>query len=367
MKKTKKLDIFCKENNKEILLSEWDYERNINNPLNVDYDYSVGVWWKCKNNHSYKRSVISRTCFDLGCIYCNSNDILPIGTKNGCLTVVDIIQNDKCTIYKDYKCQCKCGNNDIILDEFHFVRKKHRYCDAVYDEGKHYNNLWYECGIRIKQKEEKYRKAKRIKESNYEKTLPYTIHESLEIMGIGEDKEYLHKGGRKIYFELRKSYKCRCYLCGKEFLFHYDDFKIRNDEYGYKALDGYYSRAYCNCHEISSFQWRTIDILNKYNVKYRVEVSFEDLYGIGNKNHLRYDFAIFDDDNNIKYLIECQGEQHYKPVAEFGGTKQYEKQRENDELKREYANENNIFLLEIPYTCNTYEKEEKFLKDNNII
>ena len=82
---------------------------------------------------------------------------------------------------------------------------------------------------------------------------------------------------------------------------------------------------------------------------------------------LRYDFAVLDLDNSIKCLIECQGEQHYKPVDEFGGVSQYESQVENDKLKRVYAESQNIPLFEIKYTCNTYEKEIKFLKNAGII
>ena len=73
------------------------------------------------------------------------------------------------------------------------------------------------------------------------------------------------------------------------------------------------------------------------------------------------------DMNNLKCLIECQGEQHYKPAQEFGGINQFENQVKNDELKRTYAKEHNIPLIEIPFTCNTYEKEVKFLKQYNII
>ncbi len=43
----------------------------------------------------------------------------------------------------------------------------------------------------------------------------------------------------------------------------------------------------------------TINIFKEYNVNYKVEVSFDDLIGVGNKNLLRYDFAILDDYNTI--------------------------------------------------------------------
>lgn len=82
---------------------------------------------------------------------------------------------------------------------------------------------------------------------------------------------------------------------------------------------------------------------------------------------LRYDFAVLGSDNSIKCLIECQGEQHYRPVAEFSGVSQYESQVKNDELKHVYAKSHNISLFEIPYICNIYEKEIEFLKAAGII
>lgn len=107
--------------------------------------------------------------------------------------------------------------------------------------------------------------------------------------------------------------------------------------------------------------------MQEHNIKYRVEFSFPDLYGIGNENLLHFDFAIYDSENNIKCLIECQGEQHYKPIKEFGGDIQYEAQVKNDNLKNMYVEKRKILLIEIPYTCNTYEKEINYLKKTGII
>lgn len=100
---------------------------------------------------------------------------------------------------------------------------------------------------------------------------------------------------------------------------------------------------------------------------YRVEVSFPDLYGSSNMNLLRYDFSVLNQDGTIKCLIECQGEQHYQPVDEFGGKSQFEIQKKNDELKRKYAVEHEIKLLEIPYKNKKIEQVKEFLRVNNII
>ncbi|ENJ6138916.1 hypothetical protein AB1Z82_005184 [Bacillus cereus] len=328
------------------------------------------------------------------------DSVLPIGTKHGCFTIIggfevyqeevvkkkiaDLEQKKKKFIngeringnnfesadvydrqiqtwksYKKYQCQCKCGKVDYFI-ETALLRKK-----------------WRDCGENCELKQERKRKRiasyPRVKDKSYDIDYLYTTHESLEILEC-IDKNYegaiaVHDKRKKEGGEVKvfKLYKCRCYLCGKEHKVKSSDFEIKKDRHGRKASKGYYCKAYCNCHEISSFQWRTIKILREHNVAHRVEFDFQDLYGVGQKNLLRYDFAILDSDNSIKCLIECQGEQHYKPVAEFGGVSQYESQVKNDELKRVYAKKHNIPLFEIPYTCNTYEKEIEFLETTGIL
>ena len=46
-----------------------------------------------------------------------------------------------------------------------------------------------------------------------------------------------------------------------------------------------------------------LKILKKNDVPYRVEVSFPDLYGVGNTNLLKYDFPVLNKDGTIKCLI----------------------------------------------------------------
>ena len=263
-----------------------------------------------------------------------------------------------------YKVQCKCGEI-LYVDHFHFTWKRHRFCDAIYDERKHYGPL--SCRLRVEQHEKQRRSAKRVMGTYYDTQLPFSVHESLDILGFGEDQEIEVKRRNRLTIKVERPYRCKCYLCGKEWAFHYEAFRIRSDEYGAYAYDGYYSKAHCDCHPISSFQWRTIDILRKHDVPYRVEVSFDDLMGLWGRNHLRYDFGLYSSNGELLMLLECQGQQHYKPVKEFGGKNTFDQQAKNDELKRQYASEHNIPLIEIPYTCNTYAKEEAFLQEKGII
>ena len=81
-----------------------------------------------------------------------------------------------------------------------------------------------------------------------------------------------------------------------------------------------------------------------------------------NKSYLKFDFAIFDEFDNITLLIEYQGIQHYEPVDIFGGEEYFKIFKKRDNIKRQYCKEHNIRLLEIPYW--EYDNIENIL--NNI-
>lgn len=165
-----------------------------------------------------------------------------------------------------------------------------------------------------------------------------------------------------------KQYRCRCVLCGKVQLVNCDQFGIYPPtEYGYNACDGYWSDVSCDCHLHSSFQWIVCKILFEADINYTVEYSFSDLFGNKGVNLLRFDFAVFNTDRSIKCLIECQGEQHFHPVQEFGGERQFEDQVKNDELKRSYCEAHNIQLIEISYQEKKYEQVLDILRKHGIV
>ena len=72
------------------------------------------------------------------------------------------------------------------------------------------------------------------------------------------------------------------------------------------------------------------------------------------KNPLPFDFAVFDKQNNLRSLIEFDGQQHYKPVT-FGGISKkqaeiaFQQSQFRDQIKNTYCKQNSIPLLRIPY------------------
>lgn len=91
------------------------------------------------------------------------------------------------------------------------------------------------------------------------------------------------------------------------------------------------------------------EILRDSGLVFEEEYSFPDLVSSSGRP-LRFDFAVFDDDENLMFLIEYQGIQHYQPKSKFGGYTGLRKQQFNDLQKKEYCKKHNIILLEIPYT-----------------
>lgn len=53
-----------------------------------------------------------------------------------------------------------------------------------------------------------------------------------------------------------------------------------------------------------------------------------------------------------KIIVEYNGIQHYKSVPYFGGDERFEKQKERDEILRNYCSKNKIELYELPYYIN---------------
>lgn len=114
-----------------------------------------------------------------------------------------------------------------------------------------------------------------------------------------------------------------------------------------------YVRQYFDGTKPKSFDW------------YESQVRFDDLRGVSG-GKLSYDFGLYSADGNLECLIECQGMQHYKPVDRFGGEDKLEVQRVHDALKREYAANHGVRLVEVPYTLRTYDKVVAYLRDAGI-
>ena len=81
------------------------------------------------------------------------------------------------------------------------------------------------------------------------------------------------------------------------------------------------------------------------------------------KSKLKFDFAILNDHNQLLYLIEFNGEQHYKFNTYFHkSAKDFLYQQFKDQLKKDYCLKNNIPLYIIKYDEIIYEEVNIILK-----
>lgn len=89
-------------------------------------------------------------------------------------------------------------------------------------------------------------------------------------------------------------------------------------------------------------------ILESCNAKFCSQVTFKNI-GFKKRKRLRCDFVVYRDEDPI-FVIEYNGEQHYKPIDFFGGEEGYKKTKERDRIKRTMLNEIGIPVIDIPYT-----------------
>ena len=104
----------------------------------------------------------------------------------------------------------------------------------------------------------------------------------------------------------------------------------------------------CGCLKSSFGELQIEKILQQNNIKYQKEYSFKDLVS-ENNIPLRFDFAIFDDKNNLIKLIEYDGEQHFLNKTDNFWTDTCQKRQSRDKIKNNYCISHGIPLYRIPY------------------
>lgn len=90
--------------------------------------------------------------------------------------------------------------------------------------------------------------------------------------------------------------------------------------------------------ELAILKW-----LKSNNINYNHQHKFKDCK---NKRELPFDFYL----PNYNLCIEYQGEYHFHAYERVGGNNGLKLRQIRDNIKRQYCQENNIKLLEIPYT-----------------
>lgn len=101
----------------------------------------------------------------------------------------------------------------------------------------------------------------------------------------------------------------------------------------------------CGCSTESRGEQEIRLLLEKANISYIQEKTFNNCINPDTQRPLRFDFFV-----NNKYLIEFDGKQHYGALIYNSTEKDYINLQKRDEYKNNWCKENNIPLIRIPYT-----------------
>lgn len=282
-----------------------------------DFSKKNGTYWKCKcdcgNVCSLRKDVLTRenkpqrSC---GCDLPKRNSEAhlkkEIGNKYGKLTVIKRVDN----INKGARwlCQCECGNtcevNGINLR----------------------NGSVKSCGCLRREIGQK----NGIDETG-------NIYGKLQVLKRGDRTDGTH------IFWL-----CKC-DCGN-----------------LVEVNGSYLRSgvstNCGC-ERSVGEYKICQLLQANNINYKREYTFSDCLGDSGAR-LRFDFGILDNENNLLYLIEYDGIQHFKSECFGQSSLEFEKLKKYDKIKTEYCKNNNIPLIRIHYSkLSSLTFEDIYLKE----
>lgn len=102
----------------------------------------------------------------------------------------------------------------------------------------------------------------------------------------------------------------------------------------------------CGCANRSIGEKNIENLLKSNGINYAREYTFSDLK---DKKKLRFDFAIFDENNSLSHLIEFDGRQHNNDYTPWNSEETLVERQARDRLKDEYCKKHNIRLIRIPY------------------
>ncbi len=88
------------------------------------------------------------------------------------------------------------------------------------------------------------------------------------------------------------------------------------------------------------------DILSRLDISFVEQKSFYGLKGQGNRKPLTYDFAVYNQ-YGVVFLLEFDGDQHFKNIPYWGGEESLQKYKLNDAIKNEFCEKNKIQLYRL--------------------
>lgn len=304
----------------ESLNKYWDWEKNDLNPYYITPQSNKKVYIKCTETDYHGSYLIMISNFYKGrrCPYCNGKKIHPKDSFGQWL--IDEFGKDAIEKYWSSK---------NTINPFNISPQSKKKVWMLCREHEYHND---KGGYKISC-DNFYRGAR----CPYCTTHHGKVHKLDSFESLYPEKaKYWSKNNKKLPYEVTPysniKYKFICENCGGEF------------ERSLANLNRADTGVLCRKCNSSQLEIKTKNVLEKHNIKYEIQIKYEDLLGLGNGN-LSYDFYLPD----YNLLIECQGIQHESWRKNWITKEDFEKQLEHDRRKREYAKKNNINLLEIWY------------------
>ena len=221
-------------------------------------------------------------------------------------------------------CQCDCGNQ-CISDDNSLRAGYKKSCGCLLHGDSHVQEMWKEYqllseadAVAILKKQCRSDQMGKVKKRPGGGKLQDLTGKKFGLWTVLERGETRHykNGGQAV------CWVCRC-ECGTVKTVSGRDLK-----------SGASQSCGCLC-SMSWLEFYTRMYLRDHGIEFESQKTYSDLRGVGG-NMLSYDFLVLK--SGAPYcVVECQGEQHYRPIKKFGGAKQLLKQQIHDNLKRNYA------------------------------
>lgn len=311
---------WCVENNRQDILDRWDYELNIELPIEIPKGRRKYFWFKCprKIHDSERNNINSLTSCSQETFYCKKcNSFAQWGIDNIC--------SDFLEKYWDYE-----KNDELGLDPWNIAKRSNKKVFIKCQEKEYHESYLVSTSSFVAGARCSYCVKRKVhpKDSLGQYIIDSFGKKFLSSVWGNKNNEtpftYSPGGDSSVWW------KCPNNI--------HKDFKRRIATS--KSLD-------FRCPQCEFSKGETL--INNYLIQNKIanttQKTYEGLLGLGG-GLLSYDFYL----PSYNLLVEYQGEYHDGNLT--GNNKTFfnlEKQQEHDRRKREYAEKNNINLLEIWY------------------
>ena len=346
LKKSKSFEQWCVENDKQIILNQWDYELNDYKPSEINYSTNKKYFFKCPRN-IHKSELKRIHDFTDGCegsLYCKQcNSFAQWGIDNLGDDFLEKYWDHENNVINPFKISHGNGIEKV------YIKCQEKDYHGSYDISPLNFSAGYRCGFCGNHKVHLldslgtlYPEVLKIwSDKNKKSPYEYSILSGKEVYWKccdGKHKEYK----RKISMSFK--YNFRCPECVRE----RDESFLQEKVRLYLNILGYDILHERNC---------TIIAQNPKIKNYR--------------GQMPYDNEVVD----LKLIVEVHGEQHYiingwhkRKAKKHNTTPEYElhMQQVRDRYKRIFAKSKNYEYLEIPYWTNNENEDWKKLIDNKM-